>query len=110
MQDRLPQPDLPLLEQIRVIHLAPPLPAHHPPDHPTMFAQQALHTHAAACLGTPKARYPLGWTIRYNPAERDIRHNGTSFQKWNVDILIILIEGVVVYSLPQKLELASPIS
>ena len=100
MQDRLPQTDPPLLEQIGIIGLTRPLPAHHQPDQPIMFAQQAFHTHPAACLGAHKSLRPFGWTIGYNPAERDNRHNGTSFQKWNWDILIILIEGVVVYSLP----------
>jgi hypothetical protein len=37
----------------------------------------------------------------------DNRHNGTSFRKGNWVILIILIEGVVVYFLPPQLELTS---
>jgi hypothetical protein len=66
MQDRLPQPDPPFLEQIRIRCLPGGHAAHHPIHQPTVFPQQTLHIPCTSRLGTPKSLYPPCPAFQYN--------------------------------------------
>jgi hypothetical protein len=93
MQDRLPESNLPLLDQVLVFYAPNLLLVDDIVDQSCMFLQERLQTDRAARLGASKTTHSWGVANGYNT------HGDISFQGSEFGIPIFLREGVAVLSL-----------